>query len=107
MENMKAMAPPMPFTEPTDSEIKAGFSKWPEQTSTSPSGRHLGHYKALFAPLHRATSPPDPKASPTQQDLFHFVCSMLRIVRRVGRCPDSWKKLYNILRLKKPGDFIN
>ena len=67
MENMKAMAPPMPFTEPTDSEIKAGFSKWPEQTSTSPSGRHLGHYKALFAPIHRASSPPDPEATPTQK----------------------------------------
>lgn len=23
------------------------FSKWPEQTTTSPSGRHLGIYKAL------------------------------------------------------------
>ena len=30
---------------------------------------------------------------------------MLRIVRRVGRCPDRWKKVYNILLLKKPGDF--
>lgn len=25
-----------------------GFQKWDEQTSTSPSGRHLGHYKALM-----------------------------------------------------------
>ena len=25
-----------------------GFRKWRESTSTSPSGRHLGHYKALL-----------------------------------------------------------
>ena len=29
-------------------EMKKGFSKWKEVTSTSPSHRHLGHYKALL-----------------------------------------------------------
>ena len=28
--------------------MKQGFSKWKESTSTSPSYRHLGHYKALL-----------------------------------------------------------
>ena len=28
-------------------DIKKGFQGWKESTSTSPSGRHLGHYKAL------------------------------------------------------------
>ena len=31
-----------------DEDIHRGFSQWKEQTSTSPSGRHLGHYKALI-----------------------------------------------------------
>ena len=29
-------------------EMKQGFSKWKESTSTSPSHRYLGHYKALL-----------------------------------------------------------
>ena len=29
-------------------DIRKGFSKWKERTSTSPSQRHLGHYKALL-----------------------------------------------------------
>jgi hypothetical protein len=28
-------------------DIKAGIIKWKERTTTSPSGRHLGHYKLL------------------------------------------------------------
>ena len=31
-------------------EFKQGYRKWKERTTTSPSGRHLGHYHALFAP---------------------------------------------------------
>ena len=34
-------------------DFKSKFTKWSESTSTSPSGRHLGLYKALFAPLAR------------------------------------------------------
>ena len=32
----------------TQKEFMTGFRKWRESTSTSPSGRHLGHYKALL-----------------------------------------------------------
>ena len=31
-------------------KIKSAFRKWKESTTTSPSGIHLGHYKALLAP---------------------------------------------------------
>jgi hypothetical protein len=34
-------------TDITEDEVKWGFTKWTESTTTSPSGRHLGHYKAL------------------------------------------------------------
>ena len=29
-------------------EFTTGFRKWRENTSTSPLGRHFGHYKALL-----------------------------------------------------------
>jgi hypothetical protein len=39
--------PPIPTLISTEDVCK-GFSTWKETTSTSPSGRHLGHYKALI-----------------------------------------------------------
>jgi ribonuclease HI len=36
----------------TFTEFKQAFSKWNESTSTSPSGRHLGHYKCLLKHDH-------------------------------------------------------
>jgi hypothetical protein len=35
-------------TDITEQDVKKGFAKWTESTTTSPSGRHLGHYKALI-----------------------------------------------------------
>jgi hypothetical protein len=35
-------------TEISLEDICKGFQQWPESTSTSPSGRHLGHYKAII-----------------------------------------------------------
>jgi hypothetical protein len=34
--------------EVTTDDIVQGFNRWKETTSTSPSGRHLGHYKAIL-----------------------------------------------------------
>ena len=30
-------------------DVNEGFEKWEEKTSTSPSNRHIGHYKSLLA----------------------------------------------------------
>jgi hypothetical protein len=35
-------------TEISPDDVLHGFRGWKEQTSTSPSGRHLGHYRALI-----------------------------------------------------------
>jgi hypothetical protein len=39
---------PQITTEISQEDVQKGFSKWKERTSKSPSGRHLGHYKALI-----------------------------------------------------------
>lgn len=39
---------PLITTDIHEADIKEGFSTWRETTSTSPSGRHLGHYKAII-----------------------------------------------------------
>jgi hypothetical protein len=35
-------------TDISEDEVVSGFKGWKECTSTSPSGRHLGHYKAII-----------------------------------------------------------
>ena len=37
--------------EITASKMMGKYKRWKERTSTSPSGRHLGHFHALFRPL--------------------------------------------------------
>jgi len=45
-------------------ELQNGIKKWPEKTTTSPSGRHLGIYKSL---QHHVLSQEEKDAlSPTQ-----------------------------------------
>jgi hypothetical protein len=38
----------------TMKEFTGKFKVWRESTSTSPSGRHLGHYEALVACIDRS-----------------------------------------------------
>jgi hypothetical protein len=56
--------------------------KWSEGTSTSPSGRHLGHYKCLFADDkqdHKYTQlNPDPKRK-IMEVYFKIATASLRI----------------------------
>ena len=49
-------AKPVPITV-IDSDYQKFFRKWIELTSTSPSGKHLGHFKALL-PLGLEQEPP-------------------------------------------------
>ena len=42
----------------TESEFKGKIKVWRETTSTSPSGRHLGHYKVLYSTVDRSLDPP-------------------------------------------------
>ncbi len=44
------------FHNLTFDDMLTGFRKWPERTSTSPSGRHLGIYKSLAKDTNRSKS---------------------------------------------------
>ena len=63
------------------------FSKWNEKTSTSPSGRHLGHYKAILQ----------------QPTLIDYHCIMATLPLVYGFAPSRWTKAVQIMLGKKPG----
>jgi exonuclease III len=78
----------------TFADFTEGIRKWPERTSTSPSGRHLGHYKS---PLLRAAT--DPRAN----DIMHVHHTMLRLAV-LRACPfERWCADLEVMLEKDPG----
>ena len=62
------------------------FSKWKEKTTTSPSGRHLGHYKAILQ----------------EPDLIQYHCIMASLPLTYGFTPKRWTKAIQIMLEKNP-----
>jgi hypothetical protein len=69
-------------------EFVASYKAAKESTSSSPSGCHIGHYKAAIG---------DPA-------LNELHSSMMSIPFQVGFVPDRWQRITDIMLEKKPGD---
>ena len=68
-------------------DVTKGFGQWREATSTSPSGRHLGHYKALIQ---------DPM-------LLDCLTKFLSITVQRGISIPRWKNAVNVMLEKDTG----
>ena len=79
-------APPI-STAVSCEDIIHGFGGWKESTSTSPSGRHLGHYKALIQ-------------DPMLLDCF---CKFFNIVISRGLSIPRWSQAVNVMIEKDKG----
>ena len=78
--------PPISTTITMEDVIK-GFRKWKESTTTSPSGRHLGHYKAII-----------------QDDtLLDCLTKFLSLSTQRGISIRRWQQAVNVLIEKDPG----
>ena len=54
LTNCVEIAPPKNSTpEITVAQLRGKMKVWREGTTTSPSGRHLGHYKSLFTVIDK------------------------------------------------------
>lgn len=81
----------------------SAIKKWRESTSTSPSGRHLGHYKSLlsidsYASKYTEESP-DP-GSDILQVLYHIATSAFNS----GQSLERWKQVTTCMIEKIPGE---
>lgn len=72
----------------SEDEVKRGFQGWRETTTTSPSGRHLGHYKALV----------------TDPMLLQCLTKFLNIALYHGISLPRWSHATNVLLEKDPGE---
>jgi len=94
--------------EMTLSEFRGKIVKWRETTTTSPSGRHLGCYKALFAPgiYTKATDPQDYHAFQEKQtSIIQLLMSLINYAIRNQYVLDRWKSIVNTMIFKEVGSY--
>jgi len=59
--------------------LMKGFRKWPEKTTTSPSGHHLGIYKSLLKDTPPPNPPPDYIPRTYGIDIMHDVYHIMKL----------------------------
>lgn len=81
----------------TQAEFKDGIKKWKETTTTSPSGRHLGHYHAQILP----DFPEEEEGTTNRFNWIHT--SMINLAIKHKVVYERWSKVITILLPKDSG----
>jgi len=70
--------------------------KWPERTTTSPSGRHLGIYKSLL----KDKPPTDPPANlPPRtygEDVMRYIYRLMQLALKHTYVFERWRTVWNM-----------
>ena len=61
LKNCVQIAPQKTNLEITVAQLRGKMKVWREGTTTSPNGRHLGHYKSLFTVIDHSLESDDRK----------------------------------------------
>jgi len=110
LSHQKTLLPPAELTEhPLEFELlMKGFKKWPERTTTSPSGRHLGIYKSLLKDLPPSNPPPDYQPRTHGVDIMRCIYRLLLLALQHTHTYERWKVVWNMYLEKLPGSpYIN
>jgi hypothetical protein len=84
--------------EITFEEFKQAFINWNEKTTTSPSGRHLGHYKLLtILPVF------DKNNNNLSEQLLQLYYNITKIMTKLGKSLNRWKNISTMMIEKDKG----
>ncbi|KAI2495020.1 hypothetical protein MHU86_19495 [Fragilaria crotonensis] len=97
----------------TEEEFEGKLRVWTESTTTSPSGLHLGHYKALIAKHSYKTDASDDELTSEfkqqreeldfkQHELFCLHLNMLNYALKRGYSYKRWQIIANTILFKDP-----
>jgi hypothetical protein len=86
-----------------EDKIMKKFAIWPEKTSTSPSGQHLGHYRSLLQ-REMPKDPQAPKMEESRAALSTLHSKMINIALKHGRSYQRGQKVVTFLLEKEPGN---
>jgi hypothetical protein len=93
----------------TMQEFRGKVKVWRENTTTSPSGRHLGRYKALFRDVHiKQDEDMSDDAVPfatKQEQLAALILEIINYCIRNTYVLERWKTVINVMIFKDPGNF--
>jgi len=94
--------------EITEAEFAGKIRSWKELTTTSPSGRHLGRYKALF--VHIPQSPEDIllhdiSYKAKQQYIVKALVAIINFCLKTGHVLERWKTIINTMIFKETGNY--
>ena len=106
IDHMKARVTLDAIPAPITTEEWIGKIKsWPESTTTSPSGFHLGHSKALVAPHDLDTSTDDgQELEGKREQLIEWQVGLLNCALSNKYSFDRWKHIVNVMILKEPNN---
>jgi len=101
---------PAPFLDHTT--LLNGIKKWPERTTTSPSGRHLGLYKALGKHVierRQSDKGQAPQASNPHElndgrDVLYIIFDLMTLALRQAYLLKRWRKVWTIFIEKELGN---
>ena len=89
----------------TKKDFTGKFKAWRESTSTSPSGRHLGHYKALVSTIDRSLREEErTKYQGYQTDLIECYISLINYAIKHKYSLKRWKTIVNMMIYKEQGN---
>jgi hypothetical protein len=74
-------------TKIMEDDVKSGFGRWKEASSTSPSGQHLGHYRAIIQ----------------HHILLECLTKFMAIAIERGISITRWQRSINVMLEKDPG----
>ena len=98
------LQPPANSNTISVSDFTGKMKVWKETTSTSPSGIHLGHYKALLAKNHHPEDSDESNAiQDCQQQIIQLRCNILNLCIAHHYCLNRWKTVASVLLEKDPG----
>ena len=89
----------------TPEDIRSGYVRWREKTTTSPSGLHLGHYKTLaqVKPGSEKHEDGEVKYSLSEQ-MFEMEASRANIAMKYGFVFERWETIVNLMLEKVQGN---
>jgi hypothetical protein len=89
----------------TMKEFTGKFKVWRESTSTSPSGRHLGHYKALVAIIDKSLNDADRiKYRTYQEEIAECYIGLINYAIKHRYSLKRWKTIVNMMIYKEHGN---
>ena len=97
----------LPF-EITAKEFEGKIRSWSENTTTSPSGRHLGRYKALYTKLPQnddEIEEGDISLTDKQTFIINNIVAIINYCLRTGHVLERWKTIINTMIFKETGNY--